>query len=78
MSAIMRMVIQTDYDKAQNSGNAGSFQVSAVYAYDEDEYETELTSRIDRNKFYRSVRDVATDLGLHPDSLDIEEEYLEK
>lgn len=78
MSEIIRMVIQTDYDGAQNSGNAGSFQVSAVYAYDEDEYETELTNRIDRNKFYRSIREVAIDLGLHPDSLDIEEEYLEK
>ncbi|CAM4092582.1 hypothetical protein [Saccharibacillus endophyticus] len=78
MNAIMRMVIQTDYDKAQNSINAGSFQVSAVYVYDEDEHEIELTNRVDRNKFYRSVRDVATDLGLHPDSLDIEEEYLEK
>lgn len=78
MSAVMRIVIQTDYDRARNSEHAGSFQVSAVYAYNEDEHETELTSRIDRNKFYRSVREVSMDLGLHPDTLDIEEEYLEK
>lgn len=79
MSSIIRIVIviKSAYNPTASSVAEGMFQVSSIYGYDENEHETDLTARIDPNTSYKSVGDVAKDLGLNPDSIDIEEEYEE-
>ncbi|MDO3411498.1 hypothetical protein QWJ34_17165 [Saccharibacillus sp. CPCC 101409] len=80
MSSMIRIVIviQSDYDRAESTGAEETFRVAAVYGYNADEHETDLSSRIDPDKEYGSTREAAKDLGLNPDAIDIEEEYEEK
>ncbi len=74
MKEIVRLEIYTDYEHATSAGNDGSFQVSSIVAYDENDNEVEFNHGIDAGEFFRTKKEVQEKLldnGLN-ENVDIE------
>ena len=70
---VVSLMIEKDTETAERCGACGMFQVIRVTETLEDGREIDITENIDQGKFYSSNDDVARDLGLDPEKIELEE-----